>query len=446
MLKQDLAQSIKARSPNNKIKSLKTAIEVVEDLTYQLNTAGLVVNVRNPSNHANRLNLSNLKLPIGKSVKERIQDFLPKSIDSELGLSPERKKQLIKDLCVHEGLSRGRAEKLIKAGLQNKDEITHPKYMNMLPVGLQSNIQYAAHLRRPITRTQVETIADCIRASLPSKYEVIPIGSYRRGAKNPSCVRILIISSDYKSVMDPSRPPKGYFQPLRKDKKLIMPKRDMPLHKHVVPVLEERGLAVSARTGDGYTWNGIMRVPERKEGGQWESLEARHQAIEMNEGEYVLARIVMVPTRSRGAAVLYHTGSKGFGRLIKHKAKTQGLYFSPLGLWRWHPDPSEMEAQPLGDKGPWGVSDLKKRLGYDHDEDDFDDDDDDDDDEDDEEMGKKKSTKKKQFQKTVENTLLRNKVGSLERAEGFWQLLPGEDEESVFDQLGLDYVPPEKRA
>ncbi|KAG6828559.1 hypothetical protein H0H87_001593 [Tephrocybe sp. NHM501043] len=332
--------------------------------------------------------------------------------------------KIVQELTTIDGLTKLRAERLIALGVKNRDDLLKPEFYNTLPPALQMNVRHASHLERPVTRQQTEivavrisihagfsesqinispTIQEFLRDHLTKKYEIIPVGSYRRGATESSCVRLLISHPDYLYLPPPPPPPPGALQPYRLEA-LKAPGflKEFPLHRDVTPQLEDFGLSVSSRVNTYQSWNGVFRVPE-KDGKRWESSFARRKAAKVGLGDYVLTRLFMLPYKSRGAALLYHTGSKSFIRIVTHKAEKLGLYFSQTGLWKWHPDEAELE---LGDGGK----------------------------------------QKKNFPKRVAEIVKeKESEGGEGRAKGFWQLLPSTTEEEIFDQLQIDYVELEKR-
>ncbi|KAG6917062.1 hypothetical protein DXG01_004034 [Tephrocybe rancida] len=186
-------------------------------------------------------------------------------------------------------------------------------------------------------------------------------------------------------VPTPPPPPQGALQPTR-SATLRAPGflKDFPIHSTLVPQLNDWGLIVSHRACTWSNWNGVIRLPQRS-GKRWEPVSERRRAIRKGQGEYVLGRLFMLPEKSRGAALLHHTGSKSFVRTLTLRAEQMGLYFASTGLWKWHSD-EEMEAMAGEGEG--------------------------------EESGD---------------------------AQGFWQLLPSTDEEMIFEHLQMEFIEPTRR-
>ncbi|KAG6872421.1 hypothetical protein C0995_009818 [Termitomyces sp. Mi166 len=392
----------------SRIRALTQGVEFVNRLQYKLTSIEVAEG-----------------LPVSPAFVKVLADYLP-SIETQ-AISKEREKELLRELTSFDGLSRKRASQLILAGYRTKTDLLCPKYFNMLTENAKYNIRFASHLEKPVTRQQTEAFTDFIRDILP-KYEVIPVGSYRRDAPTSSCARILIIHPDMLHVPDPPAPPSGYLHPLRTET-LIPPglMRDAHMHSTIMPLLKGRGLTVSSRLCKWWSWSGILRVPERR-GGVWETNQQRLEGVSDGEGEFVLGRISMLPSKSRGAALLYHTCTKTFLQLITHKAAKLGLYFNQTGLWKWHPDPSEqivgVSFHPESDAGI-GEDDEEGKL-----------------------TEKKTKKKKEEDDSTAPKKRGRKKKGEglpVKKAEGFWQLLPSADEEIVFEQLGMEYVVPQRR-
>ncbi|KAG6865890.1 hypothetical protein C0991_010971 [Blastosporella zonata] len=374
-------------------KSLLSAIEVITHLDYQVTTTEMVGNLPG----------------VGPATARRIQEHLPSHcevsapvclsahnvltkylvLDSER-LPKAKLDSIVEELTTIDGMTKNRAQRLITAGCRNKQELLLPQYFNILPLALQANVRHASHLERPVPRSQTETVAEFLRESLGSKYDIIPIGSYRRGAAQSSCVRLFLTNSDHVNPHPPPAPPPGAFKPNRSET-LKAPGflRNFPLHNTVAPKLEDLALSVSARLCTYQNWNGVLRIPEQKHDGRWETLAERRSAMRLGSGDYVLCRLFMLPSKSRGAALICLTGSKGFVKLVARKAEKLGMYLFPTGLWRWHPDESELDVVPMEDTSN-GKEDERK-------------------------------------------------------AKGFWQLLPSTEEDMIFEQLQMEYVQPEKR-
>ncbi|KAG6889569.1 hypothetical protein C0992_004738 [Termitomyces sp. T32_za158] len=341
-------------------------------------------------------------------------------------ISEKERKKLMKELTSFDGLKPRRASQLILAGCRSKDDLLCPKYFNMLNEIIQNNVRFASHLEKPVTRQQTEDVVDFIRYTLP-KYEIIPVGSYRRESLTSSCVRILVIHPDMHHTAPPPVPPTGYLQPLPVETlKSVVSMRDAHLHNTIVPLLTFRGLAFAQRLARWWSWTGIFRVPKKVTGKGWETDRERLKGVKNGEGEFVLGRLIMLPSKSRGAAILYYTGSYGFIRRVKHKAVQLGLYFNHTGLWKWHPAPSEDILGKSFDSEP----DIEEE------------------DEDEGEGEESKSTKKRKVKKKPEKEGDEVDLKALakgKKANGFWQMLPSTNEEVILEQLGIEYVAPEKR-
>ncbi|KAG5341085.1 hypothetical protein C0989_011677 [Termitomyces sp. Mn162] len=400
------------QAPLNRLRALISGVEFINKLDYKLTSIELAA-----------------KLPVGKPFIKLLADHLPSIAREAPAISEQEKKVLLEELTSIQGLSHRRVPQLILAGCRSKSDLLRPKYFNMLPAIVQQNVRFASHLEKPVPRQQTETVVDFVREIFP-KYEVIPVGSYRRDASTSTCVRLLILR-DILYVPHPPAPPAGYLQPLLAET-LQAPGllRDAHLHTTIIPLLKETGVVLAPRLFRYWGWQGILRVPKRGQGGEgWETVQERVNGMATGEGEFVSGKVAMLPAKSRGAALLYHTGTQSFIRLIEHKATALGLYFDHTGLWKWHPDPSEeilgISAGPESDFEKEGGRPKKKREGK-------------------KEQEGKSIPKKKRGKRTLEDEKL-EVLEKGKRAEGFWQLLPSADEESIFEQLGMEYIGPEKR-
>lgn len=188
--------------------------------------------------------------------------------------------------------------------------------------------------------------------------------------------------------------PLSEIHPVNKPKEYLKVGRraDTLLHRVIIPSLEERGL-IAAGTITGVTkWQGVVRVPERDEKGDWEELRGRFVGIKRIRGIFRMLhircvvdclaffgpshRISLVPAKSRGAAMVTSTGDASILKTLKTAAHKQGMHLNEHGLWKW------------------------------------------------------------MTEETRETS---------ESSTGFWHLLPGNTEEDVFKHLGMAYVEPSRR-
>jgi DNA polymerase beta len=121
-----------------------------------------------------------------------------------------------------------------------------------------------------------------------------------------------------------------------------------------IPVLEKRGLVAERFSADPRRWSGIVRVPRRRKADGvdgWEGVSVRKQAIKEVEGRFVMCEIKcvyssslsssapdessMIPSRSRGTALLTLTGDAEFNRYLRMRAYLHGeRHLNMYGLWR----------------------------------------------------------------------------------------------------------------
>ncbi|KAK7690227.1 hypothetical protein QCA50_006880 [Cerrena zonata] len=154
-------------------------------------------------------------------------------------------------------------------------------------------------------------------------------------------------------------------------------------------ILEDRGL-IAGSIGTGtrarglWHWEGWVRIPELREGGTFENVLARRDGCDAKTGEFRLMRFALVGKHALGSALLIHTGDDEYVKLLDKQARKMGMYLNGEGLWSWvYPDPAP-EDEPVR---PWPT----------------------------------KGT------------------------EGKFAPLPSHTEEVVLEQLGQQWVPPEKR-
>ena len=114
----------------------------------------------------------------------------------------------------------------------------------------------------------------------------------------------------------------------------------------------------------------------------------------------------MAPVKSRGAAVLALTGDAEFLAALRIAATRLGMYLNEYGLWRWHANRrSDASAQDPHAAAAADVSEESAKEGF----------------------AKEEAKEEK------------------EEESGYWELIQAESEAAIFEELGMPWVPPEKR-
>ncbi|KAF8258905.1 hypothetical protein EI94DRAFT_1753083, partial [Lactarius quietus] len=136
-------------------------------------------------------------------------------------------------------------------------------------------------------------------------------------------------------------------------------------------------------TSGPYRWRGIALLPLRNGGGAWQDVGDRLRDLRAVRGTYLRLELSLAPLKSRGAAQLSLTGDVEFVRTARLAAARHGMHLDEYGLWRWHDDSPESNNAS-------------------------------DDDHDDE-------------------------------GGGYWELVEGENEIRILDEIGIGNVPPSRR-
>jgi len=113
-----------------------------------------------------------------------------------------------------------------------------------------------------------------------------------------------------------------------------------------------------------------------------ESSAERLAAIEEISGHYRIMHITIIPQESRGAGLLTLTGDSAFDKTMFDAAKKLNLHLDNHGLWSWHSDDGNDTPEDA-----WKVSD----------------------------------------------------------SSGHWRLVKSATENDIFEELGMDFIEPEKR-
>ncbi|RDB14743.1 putative DNA polymerase family X [Hypsizygus marmoreus] len=376
MLRTEIQQEEAAPAPNKyKLRNFKKALAAVSNSAHPIQT----VKDLKPMDG------------IGKGITLRIAELLSTSSGKNTRDDVSTRKEFQNILLAQELervplIGKQKAQKLVEAGCRSIADLKDPKYLDMLAPAARLNAKYFEHLSKPVTREEAETVAAFIGDNISSKHEIIIVGDHRRGRPTCNAIYILLLHPDHVHIPVPSVSPphlqKDGYQP--KPYISLKMRKEGPLLA-IIRLLKVRGLIASDGFNISLNWHGVIRMPDKDGTGSWLPRWERTTGIAAGTGDYRRLYLNFAPIKSRGAALIAHTGDNSMKRHLKLKAKSQGLYLDELGLWKWHPD--SIEGDNVGEATP-------------------------------DEAGK---------------------------PAGFWQLLTGTTEEAIFEQLGMEYIPPERR-
>jgi len=186
-----------------------------------------------------------------------------------------------------------------------------------------------------------------------------------------------------------------------------------PLLQDVVRPLQTASLLAATLASDPRKWRGVALLPQRtrvradidangSRVGEWVEVGDRMRDIRAKRGKYVRLDLSLAPLKSRGAAQVILTGDDEFVRIARIAAARNGMHLNEYGLWRWNsPEEASLETQS------------------------------DDDDDDDDVMN---------VNPDKEIIWRRPKTPN-----GYWELVEGENEERILDELELGSIAPQRR-
>ncbi|KAJ7274211.1 hypothetical protein C8J57DRAFT_1314939 [Mycena rebaudengoi] len=278
---------------------------------------------------------------VGAGIHRRIQEFFETSGHAPDSVTPETKAELQRKRAARAaleeipGIGPVKARRLVDAGCMTVDQLRTPQFLDTLSNNQRIGVKYFHHLEARVTRAEAETVAQFIRDVVPSKYEVIIGGSYRRGAPSSSDIDLIILHPNHIHVPFPAAPPSATGS---------VPKRQSPvpeslLQLEVVPALTLRGILAATLSSGDLKWQGIVLVPEldtQTKDDQWGEHQRRMATIENGEGVYRRMDLNLVAQKSRGAALLALTGDTEFNRDLRIRAHRLEMHLNEFGLWRWN--------------------------------------------------------------------------------------------------------------
>jgi DNA polymerase beta len=108
----------------------------------------------------------------------------------------------------------------------------------------------------------------------------------------------------------------------------------------------------------------------------------------------------LAPLKSRGAAQIVLTGDEEFARIARLAAARHGMYLDEYGLWRWHSSEEASFEYQSDDNADADAADADTDAA---------------------------------------------EAAERRRPNGYWELVEGENEEKILDELELGSIPPHRR-
>ncbi|KAI0039779.1 Nucleotidyltransferase [Auriscalpium vulgare] len=269
---------------------------------------------------------------IGVGIAERIDMHLAgKEYDTSIEASARRRAQLVSELRTVPGLGERTAAELVQAGVKSITDLVKPEFEKFLSAAQKVGVTYAAHMERPISRTDAEAVATFIRDHVSSKFEVIVTGGYRLGASEFSEIEILILHPNYVHVPMPQTVPKK-----QSTKVVKADRQESPILRDVVPALMSSALLAATLSQGPRKWQGVCLLPTRQSDGSWYEVGDRLRDLRATRGKYMRLDLNLAPMKSRGAALLALTGDRDFYRNARLSAERIGMHLNEFGLWRFN--------------------------------------------------------------------------------------------------------------
>ena len=136
--------------------------------------------------------------------------------------------------------------------------------------------------------------------------------------------------------------------------------------------------------------------------------QVKHKRSSDDSGLTIIYNISLAPPKSRGAAQIVLTGDEEFVRIVRLAAARQGMFLNEYGLWRWHS--SEEVSSEFQSDDDAGGDDADHAADADPDAE-----------------AEAEADKKRR------------------RPNGYWELVEGENEERILEELDLGSIAPQRR-
>lgn len=358
---------------------------------------------------------------IGLGIANRIDFYLQgKEYDEASEKQAKARLLAVETFQKIPGIGERTATNLVNAGAASVSDLSLPKYADLLLPSQKVSVLYRDHLTRPVPRSTAEEITAFIRDHISTNFEVHLTGAYRRDAPDLPDVTVLLHHRQHIHVPipppPPPPPPDAPHNPnptvrVRTRGKQHMPffqvnpsaaeRQTSPLLQDVVRPLEAAGLLAATLSSGPFRWRGIallplrLRQPADADGGEWQDVGDRLRDMRATRGTYLRLDLSLAPLKSCGAAQLALTGDDEFVRIARLAAARHGMHLDEYGLWRWHaPAEAALESHSSAAAPGGGVS---------------------------------------------------TDEGDGDVCAGYWELVEGESEACILDELALGAVPPARR-
>ncbi|KAI9452760.1 hypothetical protein BJY52DRAFT_1214436 [Lactarius psammicola] len=345
---------------------------------------------------------------IGFGIANRIDFFLQGKEYDEASEKHAKARLLAVDTFQKiPGIGKQTATNLVNAGAESVSDLDLPKYVDLLTPSQKVNVMYRDHLTRPVSRSAAEEITAFIRDHISTNFEVHLTGAYRRDASDLPDVTVLLHHRQHIHIPIPQPPPPAQDAPHNPSptaRVRTRGKQHMPFFQDVVRPLDTAALLASTLSSGPYRWRGIALLPLRQPAkpgdvGEWQDVGDRLRDLRALRGTYVRLDLSLAPLKSRGAAQLALTGDDEFLRIARLAAARHGMHLDEYGLWRWHaPAETALESHSSAT-----VAAAPADTNADEDGDDVD------------------------------------------ICAGYWELVEGENEARILDELALGSIPPARR-
>ncbi|KAF8585091.1 Nucleotidyltransferase [Ramaria rubella] len=251
-------------------------------------------------------------------VTRKIMQFIGRTRKTHLRtINHENKEESMRSKAMQElqkvsGIGPIKARALVEIGCISVKQLHEDPYFKTLSKATQASLIYEGDMRARVTRQEAEGFMMNMRATIPRDFECHAVGSYRRGRSTSSEINVLILHPSYLSIpylTIGSRlyPPAISSQP-----------PSSLLQDSVIAPLTKNKIIVSAVSGGGTRWQGIVKI----------------NTDDKNEEVLRKAEFYLMPQPSKAAAFLAFTGDKLFNLDCRNRAKQRGLYLNEFGLWR----------------------------------------------------------------------------------------------------------------
>ncbi|KZV93807.1 hypothetical protein EXIGLDRAFT_835408 [Exidia glandulosa HHB12029] len=257
-------------------------------------------------------------------------------------IEPKERARLMHEFCQLDRVGPVRAGQLVEAGIRTLQEAAD--YLQRNRRSSLSQLTFnSLDMVQNVSLEQAEEVLRILQdAHNPKEFEILITGRHRRGLEGAREVTLLAVHNYKEPALYESRPSANdRIQVTRRHgERDAMTKQ---IEDRLMWPLRVRGFTKEVRRDGSRQWACLMRLPAHPD----EDRAERSEALEKNEGTYVLTAVHTVARDAVGAAMVWLTGDFAFLKKMRAAADARGYRLTKHGLYRLCAPDEEIDLSEL---------------------------------------------------------------------------------------------------